>query len=184
VFLFANLKEWEDWLEKNHGNFRAIWVKFAKKNSGTVSITYDEALRGALCYGWIDGLINKYDNSYYLTRFSPRKPVSIWSKINRELAEKLILEGKMQPSGLAAIEAAKANGRWHTAYDSSKTMQVPEDFFKELAEDKKAEEFFRSLNKANTYAIAWRLQTAKNPETREKRKKMLLEMMKKGEKLH
>jgi uncharacterized protein YdeI (YjbR/CyaY-like superfamily) len=184
VFLFRTQIEWEEWLGKNYDKFPAIWLKFAKKNAGETSINYAEALQVALCYGWIDGLINKYDNKYYLTRFSPRKPNSVWSKTNRESIEKLIAEGKVHPSGMNVIEAAKANGRWHTAYDSSKTMQIPEDFLQELAKDKKAEEFFKTLNRANTYAIAWRLQTAKKPETREKRKKQLVEMMKKGEKLH
>ncbi len=184
ICLFKTPKEWEEWLHKNHDKFSAIWMKFAKKNSGVVSITYVEALQTALCYGWIDGLINKYDEKFYLTRFSPRKPQSVWSKSNRELVEKLIKDGKMQPSGLKTIEAAKANGRWESAYDSSTTMQMPDDFLKELSKDKKAEEFFRSLNRANTYAIAWRQQTAHKPETRTKRMEKILEMLKKGEKLH
>lgn len=184
VFLFTTQKEWEGWLSKNYDKFSAIWLKFAKKNTGVVSITYDEALEMALCYGWIDGLINKYDDTYYLTRFTPRKPKSIWSKTNRLAAEKLIKERKMQPSGLATVESAKANGQWEKAYDSSATMQVPEDFLKELAKDKKAEDFFKTLNRANTYAIAFRLQTAKKPETRAKRMEKLLEMLKNGEKLH
>lgn len=184
VYLFRTPKEWEEWLDKNHYKFSAVWLKFAKKNSGIVMTTYEEALQVALCYGWIDGLINKYDEKYYLTRFTPRKPQSVWSKSNRVLIEKLLAEGKMQPRGLATIEAAKANGRWHRAYDSSANMQIPADFLKELAKDKKAEEFFQSLNRANTYAIAWRLQTAKKPETRLKRMEKILEMMRRGEKFH
>lgn len=184
VFLFTTLKEWEEWLSKNHDKVTAIWMKFAKKNTGTVAISYDEALQVALCYGWIDGLINKYDEQYYLTRFTPRKPQSLWSKTNREAAEKLIEDGKMKSSGLAAIEVAKTNGRWGTAYDSSKNIEMPKDFLKELAKDKKAEEFFKSLNRANFYAIAWRLQTAHKPETRLKRMEKILEMMKKKEKFH
>jgi len=184
VLLFTTEKEWNNWLEKNSDKVPAIWLKFAKKNTGAVSITYDEALEVALCYGWIDGLINKYDEKYYLTRFSPRKPQSIWSKTNRTAAERLIKDGKMRPGGMKTIENAKANGQWDVAYDSSKEMKVPEDFLKELAKDKNAGKFFNSLNRANTYAIAFRLQTAKKPETREKRMKMLLEMMKKGVKIY
>ena len=184
VLLFKTQKEWEDWLEENYDKFFAIWLKFAKKNTGAVSISYEESLQVALCYGWIDGLINKYDEKYYLTRFSPRKPNSVWSKANREIVEKLIAEGKMNSSGLVAVKAAKANGRWDNAYDSSKTMRIPEDFLHELAKDKKVEEFFKTLNRANTYAIAWRLQTAHNPETRAKRMEKILEMLKRGEKLH
>jgi uncharacterized protein YdeI (YjbR/CyaY-like superfamily) len=184
VLLFKTPKAWEVWLNKNHDKFQAIWIKFAKKDSGAVSITYDEALEGALCYGWIDGLINTYDEQYYLTRFTPRKAKSVWSKRNIEIVERLIADKKMQPSGLATIEAAKANGNWENAYDSGASMQMPEDFLEELAKDKKALEFFNSLTRANTYAIAWRLQTAKRPETRQKRMKNILTMLKKGEKFH
>src|SRR5579872_3891225 len=127
VLLFENQQEWEEWLKKNSDKYPAIWIKFAKKNTGAVSITYDEALQVALCYGWIDGLINKYDQTYYLTRFTPRKTQSIWSKTNRQAVEKLIEDGKMQPSGMATVEFAKSNGRWENAYDSSTTMLVPED---------------------------------------------------------
>ena len=184
VFLFKNSAEWEEWLLHNHDKFPAVWIKFAKKNSGAVSITYDEALEVALCFGWIDGLINKYDETFYVTRFTPRKAKSVWSKRNVELVEQLISGGKMRSSGLQTIEEAKANGSWHAAYDSSKDMHMPEDFLKELTKDKKALEFYNSLNRANTYAIAWRLQTAKRPETRQKRMEALLTMLKKGEKFH
>jgi len=184
VYLFVTTKDWEDWLSDNHNKLPPIWMKFAKKNTGAVSISYDEALSIALCYGWIDGLINKYDEKYYVMRFSPRKPQSVWSKSNRVLIEKLLGEGKVQPGGLATIEAAKANGRWKSAYDSSANMQMPEDFLKELAKDKKAEEFFKTLNRANIYAICWRLQTAKRAETRTKRMEKILEMMKRRQKFH
>jgi uncharacterized protein YdeI (YjbR/CyaY-like superfamily) len=184
IFMFKTPKEWETWLSKNHDKFTAVWIKFAKKGSRAISITYDEALEVALCYGWIDGLINAYNEQYYLTRFTPRKPKSVWSKRNVELVERLIREGKMRPRGLALIEAAKASGSWHAAYDGSKNMQIPEDFLKELAKDKKAQAFFDSLTRINTYAIAWRIQTAKRPETRKKRMENILEMLKKGEKFH
>lgn len=184
VFLFETQDQWNEWLSKNHAKYSAIWIKFAKKNTGAVSISYEEALSVALCFGWIDGLINKYDEKYYLTRFTPRKKTSAWSKSNRSLAGKLIADGRMHQSGLQIIEEAKINGSWDHAYDASKDMQVPEDFMKELAKDKKAEEFFLSLNRANTYAIAWRIQTAKKPETRKKRIETVLAMLSRGEKLH
>lgn len=184
VLLFSSAQEWSRWLEKNHDKFPAIWIKFAKKNSGEVSITYDEALECALCFGWIDGLINKYDEKFYVTRFTPRKPKSVWSKRNVELVEQLIRDKKMHASGMVVIEAAKKEGSWHAAYDGSKDMQMPDDFLKELAKDSKAYEFFNTLTRANTYAIAYRLQTAKRPETRQKRMEALLAMLKKGEKLH
>lgn len=184
VYLFKTLKEWEEWLDKNYDTFSAVWLKFAKKASGTVSVTYDEALQVALCYGWIDGLINKYDEKYYLTRFTPRKSKSVWSKTNRQAVEKLIVEGKVQPSGMSAIEAAKSNGSWDAAYNGAEKIEIPEEFLKELVKDKKAEAFFKSLNRANFYAIAWRLQTARSLETRKKRMEKILRMMKKGEKFH
>src|SRR5258708_4776316 len=148
VYLFQNAAEWEKWLHKNYDKFPAIWIKFAKKNSGIVFLTYDEALEAALCYGWIDGLLNKYDEHYYLIRFTPRKVKSVWSKRNIEIVERLIAKGKMQAMGLAAIEAAKTNSSWYSAYDSSKNTQMPDYFLKKLAKDKEAEIFFKSLNRA------------------------------------
>jgi uncharacterized protein YdeI (YjbR/CyaY-like superfamily) len=140
--------------------------------------------QSALCYGWIDSLLNKYDDKFYVIKFTPRKAKSVWSKRNVVLVEQLISDGKMHSPGLAVIEAAKAHGSWHAAYDGSKDMQMPKDFLKELAKDKKALDFFNSLTRANTYAIAWRLQTAKRPETRQKRMENILVMLKKGEKFH
>lgn len=184
VYLFTTIPEWEKWLDKNHDTVPALWMKFAKKSGSATSISYDEALPVAISYGWIDGLINKYDDQFWLTKFTPRGERSVWSKRNQKIVEQLIQNEKMHSAGLEAVKRAKANGSWETSYDSPKDMHVPEDFLKELAKDKKALAFFNSLNKANTYAIAWRLQTAKRPETREKRKKQLLEMMKKEEKIH
>ena len=184
VLLFKTSFDWERWLVENHDKFPALWIKFAKKNSGVVSITYDEAVEVGLCFGWIDGLLNKFDEIFYVIRFTPRKVKSVWSKRNQEIVARLIAEKKMHRSGLQVIEAAKANGSWHNSYDSSKEMQMPEDFLLELARYKKAESFFKTLNRANTYAIAWRLQTARNPQTRKKRMETILTMLKKGEKLH
>lgn len=184
VCLFTTSEEFATWLEKNNQEVKAIWLKIAKKNTGAVSISYDQALDVALCYGWIDGLVNKYDENYYLQRFTPRGPRSIWSKVNREHIARLIKEKRMRPAGLAAVEVAKKNGQWEAAYDSPKDMQVPEDFFKAVAKDPKTLAFYQTLNRANLYAIAWRLHTAKKPETRIKRFKVLLEMLQKGDKLH
>lgn len=184
AILFKSPDQWENWLSKNYDKLPAIWMKIAKKNTGAVSISYDEALTIALCFGWIDGLINKYDEKYYLTRFTPRKKTSVWSSSNRLLADKLKADGRMHPSGIKIIEQAKINGSWYNAYDGSRDMQVPDDFMKELAKDKKAEAFFLSLNRANTYAIAWRIQTARKPETRRQRIETILSMLSKGEKLH
>jgi uncharacterized protein YdeI (YjbR/CyaY-like superfamily) len=166
---FTSSKEWRKWLAANHAKSKGIWLRFFKKDSGEKTVTYAEALQEALCYGWIDGQANKYDARSYIQKFTPRRPKSIWSKRNTEIAERLIQEGKMKKAGMQQVELAKADGRWQQAYDSPKNMTLPEDFLQQLSKDKKAKAFFDGLNKANQYAIAWRLQTAKKPETREKR---------------
>jgi uncharacterized protein YdeI (YjbR/CyaY-like superfamily) len=181
---FRSSEAFQAWLATNHAKSDGIWLQIFKKGSNTKTITYAEALDIALCYGWIDGQKKKYDESSWLQKFTPRRSKSIWSKRNKENAARLIKAGKMKPAGLKEIERAKADGRWDRAYDSPSNMKVPEDFLRALAKNKKAEAFFKTLNKANTYAIAWRLQTAKKPETRDKRMKTLLEMMERGEKLH
>lgn len=184
VKAFADDAKWNAWLLKNHVSKPGIWVKLFKKGSNTKSITYTEALDEALCFGWIDGQSKGFDEISWLQKFTPRRAKSIWSKINREHVARLIKEKRMQPAGLKEIEAAKKDGRWEQAYDSPKNMEVPVDFLKELKKNKKAYEFFKTLNKSNTFAIGWRLQTAKKPETREKRMKVLLEMMKDNKKIH
>ena len=184
IISFNSQKEWTNWLDKNHAKSSGLWLRLFKKDSDVASVTYAEALDEALCYGWIDGQLDKYDEKSWLRKFSPRRPKSIWSKRNIEHVNRLTAAGKMKPAGLKEVEAAKADGRWGRAYDSPSAMQVPADFLKALSRDKKAQTFFETLNKANTYAIAWRLQTAKKPETREKRMKAILEMLKRGEKLH
>lgn len=184
IKLFKDSASWEAWLEKNHETSSAVWVRFAKKNSGLQSINYSEALDVALCYGWIDSLVNKYDDKSYIQKFTPRRSRSLWSKLNREHIARLIKEGRMKQAGIQEVERAKKDGRWDSAYNSPSTFVMPKDFLQELAKDKKAEAFFKTLNKANTYAIAWRLQTAKKPETRERRMRKLLEMMERGEKLY
>ncbi|MBP9760334.1 MAG: YdeI/OmpD-associated family protein [Candidatus Pacebacteria bacterium] len=181
---FKSAKLWEKWLGVNHAKSDGIWLQIFKVGSGHATVTRSEALDVALCYGWIDGQGKSYDSGSWLQKYTPRRPRSIWSKRNQEHVARLSAEGRMHVSGQKAIEAAQQDGRWAQAYDSPANMRVPDDFLKALAKNKKAEIFFHTLNKANTYAIAWRLQTAKNPETREKRMKVLLEKMAKGEKLH
>jgi len=184
IISFASAAEWEQWLEQNHSAAKGIWLQFNKKGSGVSSVYYDEALDVALCYGWIDGQLKKYDELSYIQRFTPRRPRSLWSKRNIEHISRLIKEGRMKPAGLKEAEAAKADGRWQAAYDSQGAMTLPDDFRKELTKDKKAFAFYESLNKANQYAIAWRLQTAKRPETLEKRKQEILQMLAREEKFH
>jgi uncharacterized protein YdeI (YjbR/CyaY-like superfamily) len=179
---FKTAKSFETWLEKHHDNLSGIWLKIFKKDSGIKTITYKEALDVALCYGWIDGQKQACDELSWLQKFCPRTAKSIWSKVNIGHVERLINDAKMRPAGLKAIESAKADGRWERAYDSSSTMTIPEDFLKELSQNKKAETFFKGLNKANLFSIGFRLQTAKKSETREKRMKEIIAKLAKGEK--
>jgi uncharacterized protein YdeI (YjbR/CyaY-like superfamily) len=179
---FKTAEAFETWLEKNHDNSNGLWLKIFKKNSGIKTISYAEALDVALCYGWIDGQKQAFDEQAWLQKFCPRIPKSIWSKINIGHVERLINEGRMKPAGLNAIEKAKTNGNWEKAYDSSSTMTIPEDFLNELSKNKAAEAFFMGLNKSNLFSIGFRLQTAKKQETRDKRMKEIIEMLAKGEK--
>ncbi|MCG6150230.1 YdeI/OmpD-associated family protein [Leptospira levettii] len=183
IIEFLSAESFEIWLEKNQKSSIGIWIKIFKKESGKKSITYKEALDVALCYGWIDSQKQSFDDQSWLQKFSPRTSKSIWSKINIGHVERLINEGKMKPEGLVAVEKAKTDGRWEKAYDSPSKMTVPEDFLKELQKNKKASEFYKSLNKTNLYSIAFRLQTAKRSETREKRMKEIIIKLEKGEKL-
>lgn len=185
ILSFASPKQWNKWLAVNHaGSTNGIWLRLFKKDSGEASITYEEALDEALCFGWIDGQKKGYDERSWLQKFTPRRSKSIWSKRNRTKVAKLIEEKRMQPSGLREIEAAKKDGRWDKAYDSPSQMEIPADFLTALKKNKPAYEFFKTLNKTNLFAITWRLQTAKKPETREKRMQILLNMMEKQQKLH
>jgi uncharacterized protein YdeI (YjbR/CyaY-like superfamily) len=181
---FQSASAFRDWLAGHHGQTDGICLRFFKKSSGEKSLNYAEALDEALCYGWIDGQAKAYDERSWLQRFSPRRPSSAWSKMNTQHAERLIKSGRMTPAGLKQVEAAKADGRWGAAYDSPRNASPPEDFLKELDKNKKAKAFFTTLNKANIYSIVYRLQTAKKPETREKRMKMILGMLSRGEKFH
>ena len=184
ILTFTATKEFTSWLAKHHKASSGIWIRLFKIKSGVPTVTYAEALDVALCYGWIDGQKKPYDAASWLQKFTPRRPKSIWSKKNREHIERLEKSGMMKAAGIKEVEAAKADGRWERAYESSSTMTVPADFLNELAKHKKAEAFFKTLNKTNIFSIVWRLQTAKKPETRIKRMKVILEMLKKGEKFH
>jgi uncharacterized protein YdeI (YjbR/CyaY-like superfamily) len=181
---FKSSAEFRVWLKANHDKCEALWLRMFKKGSGEPSITYAEALDQALCHGWIDGQKKPYDERSWLQKFTPRRAKSGWSKVNTGHVERLIKAGQMAQAGLQAMEAAKADGRWQSAYDSPSKAAPPEDFLKALAKSKKAKAFFGTLNKANVYAIVYRLQTAKKPETREKRMKMILGMLERGEAFH
>lgn len=182
---FVSSKQWKEWLSINYAiSSNGIWLRIFKTDSNEATVTYNEALDEALCFGWIDGQKKPYDEKSWLQKFTPRRSKSLWSKRNKTRAAQLIKENRMQLSGLNEIEAAKKDGKWDTAYDSPSQMEIPADFLAALEKDKQAYEFFKTLNKANTYAIAWRLGTAKKPETRDQRMQILLGMMKMRQKLH
>lgn len=181
---FKTRKDFAAWLEKNHKTSPALWVRIARKGSGVKSITYAEGVEVALCYGWIDAQKLPENEAAWLQRFMPRRPRSIWSKVNREKALSLIANGQMKEAGLIEIVRAKRDGRWEAAYDSQSGASVPADFEEELERHPKANEFFKSISAANRYAITWRLRTAKKAETRAKRVRTLIEMLEKGETLH
>lgn len=181
---FKSRKEFATWLEKNHDSSPGLWVRIARKGAGTKSITYSEGVEAALCYGWIDAQKLPESESAWLQRFMPRRPRSIWSKINREKSLALIASGQMKPAGIEEIERARKDGRWDAAYDSPSGATVPADLEKELDRNPKAKAFFKTLSRTNSYAITWRVQTAKKPETRARRIKTFIEMLEKGETLH
>lgn len=181
ILRFKNLKAWETWLSKNGGSSTGLWIRIAKKDSGIASVTYPEAVEGALCYGWIDGQKNKGGNSDWLQKFTPRGKKSIWSKINREKALALIKSRRMKKPGLAEVEKAKEDGRWENAYDSARTSVVPSDLQEALDSSPKAKKFFETINASNRYAILFRIQTAKKAETRAGRIQKLIAMLERGE---
>lgn len=184
ILLFDDAGAWETWLAEHHATSPGLWLRLAKKNAPLRSVTYPEALDAALCYGWIDGQKKSFDEHTWLQKFTPRGPKSLWSKINRDRVDALAAAGRMQPAGLAAVERAKADGRWDAAYDSQRTATVPDDFQAALDRSPRAAEFFATLNGANRYAILFRVQTAAKPETRAKRIATLIAMLERGEKLH
>ncbi len=184
VRAFASQKKWADWLAKQYAKSAGLWLKVAKKDTGISSVTIVEALDTALCYGWIDGQRLGFDEKYYLQKYTPRRPKSLWSKINVAKAEKLIKSKKMKPAGLKAIEAAKQDGRWEKAYDSQKTATVPKDFQAALNKNKEAKAFFATLNSMNRYAILFRIHNVKKAETRTKKIGQFIEMLEKNEKIY
>jgi uncharacterized protein YdeI (YjbR/CyaY-like superfamily) len=184
IQLFADPGELEAWLEQNHDSSSGAWLKIAKKGTGKRSVTYGQALELALCFGWIDSQKRGFDEEYFLQRFTPRRPRGRWSKINREKAEALIAAKRIRPTGLAEVERAKADGRWAAAYEGQRTAKVPEDLQRRLDASPAAAEFFAGLDSANRYAIVYRLNEAKKPETRERRLRKFVAMLERGEKIH
>lgn len=184
ILSFQSAKAWTGWLAKNHRTSPGIWMQIAKKGAESTTVNYAEALEVALCYGWIDGQKRPLDASHWLQRFVPRSDRSIWSRINREKAEALIAQGRMQPAGREAIEQAQNNGRWDSAYDGSKRSTVPPDFQAALDAHPEAKAFFETLNSANRYAVLFRIQTVKKAETRARKIVQFVEMLARKEKFH
>jgi len=184
ILLFAAPPEFEAWLEENHAESDGFWLKVAKKGSGERSVTYAEGLELALCFGWIDSQKRGFDEKFFLQRFTPRRPRGRWSRINRDKAEALIAAGSVRPAGMAEVAAAKADGRWEAAYEGASTAKVPDDLRRELEANEAAREFFSGLDSSNRYAIVYRLNDAKKPETRERRLRKFVAMLERGEKIH
>jgi uncharacterized protein YdeI (YjbR/CyaY-like superfamily) len=184
ILLFAGPAELEAWLEEHHGTSQGVWLKIAKKRAAESSVTYAEALELALCFGWIDSQKRGLDETHFLQRFTPRRPRGRWSRINREKAEALISAERMRPAGLAEVEAARADGRWGAAYEGQRTARMPPDLQRELDANPAAAEFFASLDSANRYAILYRLDEAKKPETRERRLRKFVAMLERDETIH
>jgi len=182
--LFKSQKAWATWLKKNHRKNPGLWLRFAKKSSGLRCVNYQEAIEVALCYGWIDGQARPENEQTWSQRFVPRSPKSLWSKINRKKAQALIANGKMKAAGLAAIKAAKKEGRWKSAYDSPSKAKVPDDLQAALDAHPEAKAFFETLNRQNRYAILWRIQTAKKVETRARKIQEYIEMLERSDTIH
>ncbi|MCF2537580.1 MULTISPECIES: YdeI/OmpD-associated family protein [Streptomyces] len=181
---FESAEAFQAWLGENHAVSPGIWLKLRKKAPGVVALDYAQALDVALCYGWIDGQKAAMDDEWWLQRFGPRTARSRWSKINRDKVAALIEQGRMRPPGQAEIDRATADGRWDAAYDSPRTATVPDDLAAALAAEPAAAEFFETLNRTNRFAILYRVQDAKRPETRARRIEKYVTMLAKGEKPH
>jgi uncharacterized protein YdeI (YjbR/CyaY-like superfamily) len=184
ILLFADGRAWSHWLASHYASSRGVWLKIAKKGANSESVSYAKALEVALIWGWIDGQKGKLDDAWWLQKFTPRGPRSIWSKINREKVVALIEAGKMKPPGLAEVERAKRDGRWEAAYASQSRATVPPDLAKALAANPRAARFFETLESRNRYAVLFRVHTAKKAETRAMRIEKFVAMLSRHEKLH
>jgi uncharacterized protein YdeI (YjbR/CyaY-like superfamily) len=181
----AGASAWRKWLAANHGDAAGVWLVLAKKGTKEpTSLFYDQALEEALCHGWIDGQVGRRDETTYRQRFTPRRPRSAWSKRNVGIAERLLAERRMHPAGIAEIERAKDDGRWHAAYEGSASIEVPADLAAALAAEPKAQALFERLSRQNRYAILYRLETVKRADTRARRIEQFVAMLARGETIH
>ena len=184
VLVFPNGGSFEEWLDQQPADAAGAWLKLPKKLAGMRGLTKAEAIDAALCYGWIDGQLDKYDNQYWLVRFTPRKARSKWSQVNKRRAIELLAEGRMRISGIAQIEAAKTDGRWAAAYAPASSAKVPADLQAALAANPQAAKFFATLKGANRYAILYRIGSVKRPETRARKVAEYVAMLERGETIH
>jgi uncharacterized protein YdeI (YjbR/CyaY-like superfamily) len=180
----AEAKAFEKWLRANHAKSDGIWLALAKKTGAKTSVSYVEAVETALCWGWIDGQKKKRDDDYSLQRFTPRRPRSRWSQTNVDRVAALIKSKRMQPPGLAEVEKAKADGRWDAAYAPASTITVPDDLAAALNKNKEAKAFFATINAANRYAILYRIESVKKPETRARNIEKFVAMLAEGKTLY
>lgn len=181
---FPSALAFGEWLSQHHAKATEVAVGFYKVGTGKPSLTWKEAVDEALCYGWIDGVRHAFSEESYTIRFTPRRPRSNWSKINTENVARLVACGRMKEAGLKEVEAAKADGRWEAAYAGPRESEIPSEFMALLEGNPRAKATFDTMSKANQYAIAYRLQTAKRPQTKEKRMRDFIERLERGEGFH
>lgn len=184
MLAFASAADWQDWLAAHGDATAGVWLKTAKKGAAEPTVSYSDALEVALCFGWIDGQKRPLDDEYWLQRFTPRKPGSRWSKINTEKADALIKAGRMQPAGLREVELARADGRWDRAYENQGSATVPDDLRAALAANPAASEFFETISRVNRYAILYRIQSVKRPETRARKIEQYVQMLAEHKTIH
>ena len=184
ILAFTDSAAFERWLEAQPEGSPGLWIKFAKSGSGIASVTKAEAIDSALCHGWIDGRLDRYDDKHWLVRFTPRKARSKWSQVNRTRATELIEAGRMRARGLAQIEAAKGDGRWEAAYAPASRAEVPPDLQAALDRSPAAAAFFATLTGANRYAILYRIGAVKRVETRARKIGEFVAMRERGETVH
>ena len=180
---FPDRDKWRDWLSENHAASSGIWMVFYKKATSKLTIEYEAAVEEALCFGWIDSIIKKIDEQKYVRKFTPRKDKSVWSALNKKRVTKMIKDGRMTEAGLAKIKAAKKNGSWNRDGKAPRSIEIPPEFAKTLAGNKKARKNFEKL--APTYRrhyLGWII-NAKRPETRKRRIDESITLLEKGEKL-
>jgi uncharacterized protein YdeI (YjbR/CyaY-like superfamily) len=183
VLELGDADAWAEWLEENHDSVRGVWLKIAKKGTGATTVSYEQAVEGALCQGWIDGQSSSYDDTYWLQRYTPRGPRSKWSQINCGRVEQLTAAGRMRPAGQAAVDAAKGDGRWDAAYAPPSKATVPPDLQAALDANPAAADFFATLTGSNRFAVLYRIQDAKRPETRARRIETYVGMLARGERI-